>query len=187
MQSLQYLVDLQLSTIRYYDLFGSFAALRAHGFQLKQKHCHSLFCDGRPIPNFLEACKTYFSNNVHAFGNFSKHNMFSIKPTGLGAGDKELAAVGVGAGICHREYTRLGMGQLEVLVFEPRTINGFATSTVVVGEVTTLTHEIWNHPVEAAALVAETLLTRAQSTEVFRRLGDNILPQLKNIEIGNIS
>lgn len=127
--------------------------------------------------------KTYFSNNIHAFGNFSKHNMFSIKPTSLGAGDKELAAVGVGASICHREYTGLSMSQLKVFIFEPRTVNGFATSTVVVGEITTLAHEIWNHPVEATTLVAETLLTRAQRTEILRRLGDNILPQLKNIKI----
>lgn len=31
------LVDLQLSTVRYYDLFGSLAALGTHRFQLKKK------------------------------------------------------------------------------------------------------------------------------------------------------
>lgn len=76
MQSLQYLVDLQLSGIRYYDLFGCLAALRTHGLQL--------------------------SNNIHPFDDFSEHDVLSIEPAGLGTGDKELAAIGVGAGVRHR-------------------------------------------------------------------------------------
>jgi hypothetical protein len=36
----------------------------------------------------------------------------------------------------------------------------------VVGEITTLAHELGNHTVERGTLVAEALLARAQSTEV---------------------
>lgn len=76
MQSLQYQVDLQLPGIRYYDLFGCLAALRTHGLQ--------------------------FSNNIHPFDDFSEHDVFSVEPACLGTGDEELAAVSVGARICHR-------------------------------------------------------------------------------------
>lgn len=121
---------------------------------------------------------TYLSNNVHSLDDFSKHHVFSIKPTGLDAGNEELAAVGVGTSVRHRKYTRFGMGELEVLVLEPSAIDGFTTSTVVVGEVTTLAHEVRNHPVETAALVPEAFLTGTEGTEVLRGLGNNILSQL---------
>jgi len=152
MHSLQYLVDLQLSTVRYYDLFGGLAALRTHGFQL--------------------------SNNIHSFDNFSEHNVLSIKPTGLSAGDKELTAIGVGSSVRHRKYSGLGMSKLKVLVLEPGAINRFTTSTVVIGEIATLAHEVRDHPVETATLVAKTLLSGAESAKILRRLRDNILPQL---------
>lgn len=73
------------------------------------------------------------------------------------------------------------MSQLEVLILEPGAIDGFSTGAVVVGEITTLTHEIRDHPVETAAFVTETLLSSTKRAEVLRRLGDNILPQLENI------
>lgn len=38
MQLLQYLVDLHLSAIRYYDFFGCLATLGTHGLQLKTIH-----------------------------------------------------------------------------------------------------------------------------------------------------
>lgn len=72
------------------------------------------------------------------------------------------------------------MSQLKVLVFEPGAIDGLSTGTVVVGEVTTLTHEVRNHPVETATLVSETLFSGTKRAEVLRCLGDNIFPQLEN-------
>lgn len=72
------------------------------------------------------------------------------------------------------------MSQLEVLILEPSAVDGLSASAVVVGEVTTLAHEIRDHPVETATLVAETLLSGTKRAEVLRRLGDNILPQLKS-------
>jgi len=76
MQSLQYLVDLQLSAIRYYDLFGCLAALGTHSLQ--------------------------FSNNIHSLDDFSEHDVLSVEPAGLGTSYEELAAVGIGACVCHR-------------------------------------------------------------------------------------
>jgi len=72
------------------------------------------------------------------------------------------------------------MSQLKVLVFEPGAIDRFSTGAIVIGKITTLTHEIRNHPVETAALVSETLFSSTKRAEVFRCLGDNIFPQLKN-------
>lgn len=109
--------------------------------------------------------------------------MLSIKPTGLSAGDKELTAIGVGSSVRHRKYSGLGMSKLKVLVLEPGAINRFTTSTVVIGEIATLAHEVRDHPVETATLVAKTLLSGAESAKILRRLRDNILPQLKNFNL----
>ncbi|KYN23383.1 hypothetical protein ALC57_04257 [Trachymyrmex cornetzi] len=72
------------------------------------------------------------------------------------------------------------MSQLKVLVFEPGAIDGFSAGAIVVGKVTTLTHEVRNHPVKTAALISETLFSGTKRAEVFRCLGDNIFPQLEN-------
>lgn len=72
------------------------------------------------------------------------------------------------------------MSQLEVFVLEPGAVDGLAAGAVVVGEITTLTHEVRDHPVETATLVSETLLSGTKRAEVLRRLGDNILPQLEH-------
>lgn len=96
------------------------------------------------------------------------------------------------------------MKLLEVLVGELLTVDGLATGTlqsrsisivskfvfflsvkvgrytdISTGEVTALQHERWDDTVERAALVAEALLTSAESTEVFGGLGDYIIIQLE--------
>lgn len=106
--------------------------------------------------------------------------MLSVEPTGFGTGDKELTAVSVGASIRHGKYTGLGMSQLEVLVFKSGAVDRFAAGAVMVGEITTLAHEIRYDPVEAASLVTEASLSGAEGAEILRRLGNNVLPQLKN-------
>lgn len=56
----------------------------------------------KKICNIVRNRKSYFSNNIHPLDDFSEHDVLSIKPAGLGTGDEELAAVSIGAGICHR-------------------------------------------------------------------------------------
>ena len=58
------------------------------------------------------------------------------------------------------------------------------SSSVVVGEVTTLQHELGDHTVEDAALVAKALLSRAQGAEVLGGLGDIGGVELKGDALG---
>lgn len=62
------------------------------------------------------------------------------------------------------------MLQGEVFVFEFVAVDGFATGAIVIGEITGLTHEVWNDTMENGSFVSETLLTSAQCTEVFASL-----------------
>lgn len=59
------------------------------------------------------------------------------------------------------------MLQVEVLICEFVAVDRFSTSAIVIGEITTLAHEIWNHAMECWAFVAKTFLTGAEGTEVF--------------------
>lgn len=43
-------------------------------------------------------------DDFEPFKNLTEEGMFSIEPRGGGPGDKELAAVGVGATVCHGEF-----------------------------------------------------------------------------------
>lgn len=103
-----------------------------------------------------------------------------VQPGGLDGGDEELGAVGVRTGIGHGHDAGAGVFQGEVLILEFGAVDGLATSAVVVGEVATLAHEIRDDTVEGGALVAETLFTCTQGTEVLSRLWNDIGTELDN-------
>lgn len=53
------------------------------------------------------------------------------------------------------------MLQCEVLVGKAASVDGPPSCAIVVGEVASLAHEGWDHPVEGGAFVAKALLTSA--------------------------
>lgn len=58
------------------------------------------------------------------------------------------------------------MFEHKVFVVKLASVDGFAAGAVVVGEISSLTHELRDDPVEAAALEAEAFLVRTQAAEV---------------------
>jgi len=70
------------------------------------------------------------------------------------------------------------MLQLEVLILKLVAIDGFATSAIVVGKVTTLAHELGDNAMEDASSVSVSFLPSAEGTEVLCSLWDNISSQL---------
>ena len=62
------------------------------------------------------------------------------------------------------ENAFLGVLELEVLIGELLAVNGLATGSVAVGEVTTLDHELLDDTVEGGALISEALLASGQGT-----------------------
>ena len=105
--------------------------------------------------------------------------MLAIEPGGQDSGDEELGTVGVGTSVSHGEKTDLVVVLLEVLIGESSTVDRFATSTVVVGEVTTLEHELGDNTVERRTLVTKALLASAESAEVLSCLGNNVVVELE--------
>ena len=57
---------------------------------------------------------------------------------------------------------------------------GCVVLTVTAGEVTTLEHEVGDDTVEGRALVAETVFTSGELTEVLRGPRDNIVEELED-------
>jgi len=109
--------------------------------------------------------------------------MLAIQMRGCDGGDEELAAVGVGAAVCHAEQAWLVVAKLEVLIRELATIDGFTSTAITSGEVSALKHEIRDHAMEEGALVMQGLalrvlahahLTSAELQEVVRCFGDDI-------------
>lgn len=118
-------------------------------------------------------------DDVHAVNDLAKHDVLAVEPAGDNGRDKELRAVRVGAGVCHRKQTRLRVLELEVFIGKLGTVDRLATSTVAGGEVTTLEHKVRDHTVEVRASIAKALLTRAEGTEVGCRLGHHIVKELE--------
>ena len=133
--------NLQLATVRNDDLLGGFSGLVAIRFD--------------------------FSDNVHALDDGAKNNVTIVQPRGLDRSNEELGSVGVGSSVGHRHDAGSGVLQDEVLILELVSVDGLASGSVVVLEVATLAHEIRNHTVEGGTLVAEALLSGAESAEVF--------------------
>jgi len=70
------------------------------------------------------------------------------------------------------------MLQLKVLISKLLAIDGLAPGTVPLREVTSLTHEARNDAVKLATLETESLLTRAEGTEILTGLRHDITSQL---------
>lgn len=67
--------------------------------------------------------------------------------------------------------------QLKVFVCKFVAIDRFATSSVVIGEITSLAHEVGDDTMERRTLEAETLLACAKAAEILSGLRDNIRTQ----------
>lgn len=119
-------------------------------------------------------------------GNLTKDSVLSVQPGSHNSGDEELGTVGVSSGIGHGQQEWLVVLQLEVLIIKLSTVDGFTTSTISSGEVTTLEHELRDHSVEVATLVVQrlalftnALFSSAQSSEVFSSSWDNVSKELE--------
>lgn len=66
-----------------------------------------------------------------------------------------------------------------LLTLELLAVDGLSTGAVATGKVTTLEHEVGDDTVEAGALVAETVYTSGELTEVARRLGYHVVVKLE--------
>jgi hypothetical protein len=69
--------------------------------------------------------------------------------------------------------------KVAVILYSLTSVDRLAAGSVAAGEVASLAHELGDHSVELAALVAEALLASAKSAEVLRGLRHNIVVQLE--------
>jgi hypothetical protein len=68
---------------------------------------------------------------------------------------------------------------LEILVIEFSTVNGLSSSSVMVGEITTLSHEVVDDSVEMRVLVSESLGMKTKLSEVIGSLGYDVVEEFK--------
>ena len=127
------------------------------------------------------------SYDVHTFGDFAEHDVLAVEPGGDDGGDEELGAVGVWAGVRHRQEARFSVFELEVFIGELVAVNRLAAGAVVVGEIATLAHEIADDAVEAGAGVAETFRAGTQGQEVGSSLGNDVGEELENDASGGLA
>ncbi len=135
------------------------------------------------IPTHTETAspKIKFCVKKCTLGDVAEDAMLAIQPGGLDGAQEELRAVGVWAGVSHGENTGASVLQVEVLISELVTVDGFTASAVAASEITTLAHEILDDTMEGGALevqrlagAALALLAGAEAAEIFGGLGDNI-------------
>ena len=105
-----------------------------------------------------------------------------------------MRTVGVLSCVCHGEETLLRVLELEVLVWELGAINysssaqtqrpisfgihtRLSTSSITLGEITSLDHEILNDTVERRPFISKVLLSSRQRSEVLNSLGHSLAIQ----------
>lgn len=120
--------------------------------------------------------------------NLTKDHVLTIQPLSASSSNEELATVSVGTGIGHGQQEGLRVLQLKILIGKLGTVNATTTSPIVIGEITSLAHELRDDAVEGATLVGSSLMTHTQGTEVLGSLGDHIGKQLKGnaTQVGTI-
>ncbi|CAD2217232.1 hypothetical protein AGDE_04641 [Angomonas deanei] len=129
-------------------------------------------------------------DDVVPLEHLAEDDVLAVEPVGGGGADEELRTVGVGTGVGHGEGTRaevLPRLTGEGLILELVTVDGLATSTVLVGEVTTLAHEVGDDAVEGAAGITEALLASGEGAEVLGGLGASIGEELEGDATGGLT
>jgi len=149
---------LKLATVLDHDFLGGFARVGANSLNLLY--------------------------NVHSLGDGPKDYVLSVEPGCLGGAEEELGPVGSGSSVGHGQDSGSLVLQGEVLVGELGAVDGLASSAVVVGEVTTLAHEVRDNPVEGRSLESKSLLVRAESPKVLGSLGHDIGTKLHDNATG---
>jgi hypothetical protein len=123
----------------------------------------------------------------------------AIEPRGHHGGDEELGSVGVFPSIGHGQNTRLCVLELKVLIWEEEVkfiaeqvefskvptseflaIDGLATNTGAVGEITALKHKLRDHSVEGGTLVAKAVLASCELSKVFCGSRDDFVIKFEN-------
>ena len=79
------------------------------------------------------------------------------------------------------------MLKLKVFIFKLITVDTLSSCSVVVGEISSLAHELGNDTMKGGSSVTESWLSRAKLTEVLRRLGDYVSTQFHNDASGCLS
>mmetsp|Transcript_16340 Transcript_16340/g.31884 ORF Transcript_16340/g.31884 Transcript_16340/m.31884 type:complete len:211 (+) Transcript_16340:258-890(+) len=119
-------------------------------------------------------------HNIQTIHNLSKDDVSTIEPRAVDGANEELRSVGVGPGVGHGEDSFALVLEIKVLVGELLPINGLSTSSIMVGEISSLAHETGDDTVERASGVSESLLASAKSAEVLCCLGSDIGTELES-------
>merc|ERR1719271_1257190 len=101
--------------------------------------------------------------------------------------DEELRAVRVLAGVGHAQEALALVLRIEVLIGELLPVDALTTSTISVGEVAALDHEILDNTVELRPLVAEALFHGCESPEVLCGLRGALPVQSHDYPSGSFS
>lgn len=127
----------------------------------------------------------HFLNYFFPLFHNAKYHVFTVQEGRFDCCYKELAAIRVPAGICHRQNVRRGVPQLKVFVFKLLSVNTFPTRAIASDDVTSLAHEARDNAVKDGALkvlglsrLALTFFARAQSSKVLCRFRDDIGKEL---------
>ena len=111
----------------------------------------------------------------------------AIEPLGLDERQEELRSVRTGSSVRHRKISSSGVFQIEVLICKLQAIDGLSSSTISSGEISTLSHEIFDDTMEWWSLVAKwlsrfthALLTSAKGSEVLSSLWHLVSVQLND-------
>lgn len=88
-------------------------------------------------------------NYLLSSDHFTENDVLAIKPITTDKSNEKLGAVCILAGIGHRKQIGLIVRQFEVFIFKFSSVDGLSSSAVVVGEVSSLSHEVVDDSVEA--------------------------------------
>lgn len=106
--------------------------------------------------------------------------MSTVKPWARDKSNKKLWSVGIFSSIGHWQKIRLSMFDFEIFIFKFCSINWLSSSSVVVGEVTSLSHKVVDDSVEVRIFESESFGMKTKLSEVFSSFRDNIIKKLED-------
>merc|ERR1719215_1452857 len=114
------------------------------------------------------------SHDIHTVDDLAKDNMATVQPGGFLHGDKKLRSICVFSSVGHGQPSSSVMLELEVLVIEALSVDGFTSGSIFSGEISSLEHEIFDDAMENRSAISFRFGSLSQLEEILDRLGNSL-------------
>ena len=119
-------------------------------------------------------------NYVLTLNNFTKYDVFSIKPWAFNKCNEKLWSVSIFSCISHWQKIWLIVFNFKILIFKFISINWLSSSSIVISKISALRHKIGNNPMEMWIFKSESFWVSTKLSKILCSFRSSIIKKFED-------